>query len=67
MLVSFYLFMGLCIFMVVLSLATRNSPAEEQLPTLKETYARQGVQPRLIWILWGVLAAVMLAIYVAFS
>ena len=67
MLLSFYLFAGLCGFMVVLSLLTTHSPQEEQLPTLKETYAKHKTQPRLIWTLWGVLAVVMLVIYIVFD
>ena len=67
MLLSFYLFAGLCAFMVLLSLATKNSSSEEQLPSLKETYAAQGTQPKLIWVLWGVLAVIMLSIYLIFT
>jgi SSS family solute:Na+ symporter len=65
--VSFYLFAGISLFMIVASLLTRHSPDEERLPTLKETYARQGKKPTLVWILWGVLALVMLALYIVFD
>jgi len=67
LLLAFYLFVGICAFMVVVSLCTRKSPDEEELPTLKETYANQGTQPRLIWCLWGVLAVIMLALYFVFD
>ena len=67
LLVSFYLFAGICLFMVVVSLATRNSPNEEQLPSLKETYALQEASSSLIWKLWGLLAVCMAVIYWIFD
>jgi len=67
LLLSFYLFVGICAFMIVVSLATRKSPVEEDLPTLRETYAVQGGQSRLLWILWGILAAIMVGIYALFE
>lgn len=69
LLLSFYIFAGICVFMVVLSLLTENSPDEERLPTLGQAQAQgsQGSRARLIWALWGVLAAIMLAIYIIFE
>lgn len=67
LLLAFYLFVGISAFMVVASLCTRKSSDEEDLPTLKETYSSQGTQPRLIWCLWGVLAVIMLALYLVFE
>ncbi|MFV2065427.1 MAG: sodium:solute symporter [Pirellulales bacterium] len=67
LLVSFFLFAGICAFMIVVSLVTRKSPDQEDLPTLKETYANQSTQPRLVWFLWGVLALIMFALYVIFN
>ncbi len=67
MLLSFYVFAGICLFMVVASLLTRNDSREEQLPSLKETYAQQGSRSRSLWLLWGVLAAIMAAIYLFFD
>ena len=67
MMVSFYLFAGILVFMMVLSLATRKSANEESLPTLRDTYALQGGQSRLVWTLWGLLAVIMLAIYLCFE
>jgi len=67
LLLAFYLFVGICTFMIVVSLLTRKSPDQQDLPTLTETYANQGTQPKLIWCLWGVLAVNMLALYLVFS
>ena len=53
--------------MAVLSFATNKSVGEEDLPTLRETRARQGGQSRLIWKPWGLLAAIMLTIYLPFE
>ncbi len=67
MLLSFYIFAGICALMVVVSLLTRNSPNEEQLPSLKETYAQQGARSRSMWLLWAILAAIMAVIYLFFN
>lgn len=66
LLLSFYIFAGICVFMVVVSLLTRNLPIEERLPALKQTYIQQGASARSIWKLWGILAVIMLAIYLVF-
>ena len=67
LMVSFYLFAGICLFMVAVSLLTRNAPNEEQLPSLRETYKAQGASSKLIWSLWGLLAVCMAAIYLIFD
>jgi solute:Na+ symporter, SSS family len=67
LLVSFYLFAGICLLMVLVSLVTNKSRNEEDLPTLRETYSRQGGQGRLVWILWSILAVIMLGLYVLFE
>ncbi len=63
---SFYLFAGICIFMVLVSLFTQKSETEEDLPTLRDTYSSLGQSGSLIWVLWGVLAVIMFAIYFIF-
>jgi SSS family solute:Na+ symporter len=65
LLVSFYLFAGICAFMVLASWLTKKS-SQEELPTLEETYAEQGHRSKGIWMLWSGLAVVMVAIYVGF-
>ena len=67
LLMSFLLFAGLCGVMVTVSLFTKNSHEEEVLLSLRETYTRQGRSPASLWIGWGVLAAIMGAIYVVFD
>lgn len=67
LMVSFYLFAAICAFMVAVSLMTRNSPNEEQLPSLKKAYASQQGSSRLIWSLWGALALCMAVIYLVFN
>ena len=67
LLVSFYLFVAIALFMTLVSLLTRKSPEEEDLPSIKETYARAGVESRPIWILWALLGMIMLALYVVFD
>lgn len=67
MLFTFYLFALLVVFMVVASLLTRPQP-QYALPTLKETYARAGEgSKRSVWLLWGVVALLMVSIYVVFN
>jgi len=67
LLVSFYLFAGICALMVLVSLATRRSPVEEDLPTMTELYGTQRTPTRRIWLLWEVLAVIMIGIYVGFQ
>jgi SSS family solute:Na+ symporter len=67
MLFTFYLFVLLVIFMVAASLLTKPQP-QYALPTLKETYARSGEgSKRQIWLLWGLIAIVMITIYIVFN
>jgi SSS family solute:Na+ symporter len=67
LLVSFYVFAGLCAFMIMVSLLTKKSPGEEDLPTIREAQQQQGSRSKLIWPLWGVLAVIMFALYVFFN
>jgi len=67
MLLSFYLFVGICTLMVAVSRGTRKSSEEQALSTLREIYTSQNTQPRLVWCLWGVLAVIMLILYLIFN
>jgi SSS family solute:Na+ symporter len=67
LLLAFYIFAGIGAFMVAVSLLTQKSPEEEDMPTLKETYAEMDESPKLIWWLWGGLAVIMLVIYIVFD
>ena len=64
LLLSFYLFVGISTFMILVSLWTRHSSEEQPLATLTETYSRQDSSAGLVWALWGLLAAIMLGIYI---
>ena len=67
LLVSFYLFAGICTLMVVVSLLTRNSPQEEDLPAMGRLYRAQKTRTARVWLLWGVLAVIMFALYAGFQ
>ncbi len=66
MLQAFYLFAGLCVFMVVVSLCTKHKAGDGSLEPLTIAYLRQ-YGGRTIFILWGIIAVVMLAIYLVFQ
>jgi len=64
---SFSLFVICVLNMFVVSLFTQSTPREEQLPKLSEAYAKLGEKTRDLIIGWGVLALVMIAIYIGFE
>lgn len=64
---SFGLFCLCVAFMIIASLLTNCAPEEEQLPSLGEAYVKLGEKTRGLMIGWGVLAVVMIAIYVGFE
>ncbi len=64
---SFYLFCTLVVLMVGVSLATRNRPEEEPLPSLVETYREHPGLGRKGFIGWGILAAIMAGLYLVFQ
>ncbi|MCB9266016.1 MAG: sodium/solute symporter [Lewinellaceae bacterium] len=67
LLMSFYLFAGLSILMITISLGSRVSETY-RLPTLAQTYQQQGHKtPLRLWILWGLLAIFMVCLYVIFN
>ncbi len=67
MLFTFYLFVVFMIFMVIASLLTTDKD-NKGLPTLKETYAMSGQEStKNIWWLWGIIAVIMVAIYIIFN
>ena len=67
LLVSFFLFVGLVTFMVILSLMTKKPPAEKALPSIRESNIRQGYSTKFAWSLWTVLAVIMIALYLFFN
>lgn len=60
--VAFFLFAGICILMYLVSLFTKQS-WENTLPTLKEVVSFKATKT-FIWVLWAVLAVIMVSIYV---
>jgi len=66
LLLSFYLFAGLTVLMILLSLVTPPPPPERALPTLREAHAGAKASRR-VWSLWAVLAIIMGAIYWFFN
>ncbi|NOU36803.1 MAG: sodium/solute symporter [Kiritimatiellaceae bacterium] len=67
LLLSFFLFAGLCVFMVIVSLVTRKPGEVSPLPSLIETYRAAGpIQRNVKWI-WGSLIAVMIGLYIFFN
>ncbi len=66
MFVSFLIFAFLIIFMVVVSLFTKDDSGSN-FPTLLQASANLGAASRSVWVAWGVLAAIMIALYVIFN
>lgn len=67
LLMSFYLFAALSLLMILVSQFSSTSTVYK-LPTLRETYQSQGHKtPLKIWLLWAVLAIVMISLYVIFN
>ncbi len=66
LLMSFYLFVGISLFMVILSLLTRNSSHEEALPSRREA-SRCGGARASVWFGWALLGSLMLIIYLIFN
>jgi len=66
LLLSFYLFVTLSGFIVIVSLLTQKGNPPSKLPTLKETY-QTGAGMGKIWTAWGMLASIMMVIYFLFN
>jgi len=67
LLLSFYLFAGLVIMMVILSLCTRHSECETILPSLRQAYAQNpGLGRHALWG-WTALGLIMSCLYLFFQ
>lgn len=66
LLLSFYLFIGLSVFMVTISLITQKTMVPSALLTFKEINGKID-NPKFIWGLWGVLAFLMAILYLIFN
>ena len=70
LLISFFLFIALLLFMIVVSLLTRPKPEEAGFPTLPQAYQKAGYTPsesKGVWLGWAVLALAMISLYVYFN
>lgn len=68
LLISFYLFVFLIMFMIVVSLLTKKTSPSSPLPTLFEAYKSLGnLNNRTIWIGWGILTVIMISLYLFFE
>lgn len=67
LLTSFYLFCFLIVLMAVVSWITQHSQEESELPTLRETYRQSPGMGKKGFVGWGVLAAVMVLLYLLFQ
>jgi SSS family solute:Na+ symporter len=63
---SFLLFAGIFVFMVVVSLCTQHSASETPLPALRDTYRDNPGIGRSGLVGWVVLAAIMVGLYLTF-
>ncbi|RPD39944.1 sodium:solute symporter family transporter [Chitinophaga barathri] len=66
MLLSFYLFIAMSAVLIVVTLCTKP-PAVQALPSIAESWRRGGRTSAGVWTMWGLLAAVMCAIYFYFA
>jgi SSS family solute:Na+ symporter len=65
LLLSFYLFVTMCLVMFVVSMFT--PPQKQKLPSLAETYRQLGAQNRMAWLLWALIAICMAGMYLFFN
>ena len=66
LLLSFFIFVGLIVMIVLVSLVTMTEYAGSPLPKLKETILKNGGN-KMIWVLWAILSVVMIALYIFFN
>lgn len=67
LMLAFYLFVANIVFMVVVSLATRNSAHEEIFPPLREAYSESRAIGKTGWVCWGLLFVIMIGLYLFFN
>ncbi len=69
LLIAVYLFIGLFVFMVVVSLLTQKSSLTTKFPTLSDAYASiaEKYNNSSLWWGWGILACIMISLYLTFE
>ncbi|MNX11220.1 sodium:solute symporter family transporter [Pedobacter ghigonis] len=66
LLLSFYIFLALSVIMVLVSLFTKNTH-EHPLLSIAETNRQFKYKSTRVWVLWAILAVVMIGIYIIFN
>lgn len=64
---SFLIFVGLCLFMVIVSLLTQKGSEPSPLPSLADTYRAAGKISTGVKIGWGILIVLMVGLYIFFN
>jgi SSS family solute:Na+ symporter len=64
---SFLIFAGLCLFMIVVSLLTQKEGEASPLPSLADTYREGGSIGTAVWVAWGSLIVLMIGLYIFFN
>lgn len=67
LLLSFFLFAGILVFMIVASLATQHSASETPLPSFQDTYREHRGLGRLGFVGWAILGLIMVGLYAFFQ
>ncbi len=68
MMLSFYMFVSLAVFMVIVSLLTKKPAPESALPSLRQAYTQlDNYSAKSVWSWWAVLAAIMAGLYIFFQ
>ena len=64
---SFLIFAGLCLLIIVVSLLTQKEGEESPLPSLADTYRGGGNIGTAVWVVWGILIVLMVGLYIFFN
>ncbi|WP_136064595.1 sodium:solute symporter family transporter [Pontiella sulfatireligans] len=64
---SFLIFAGLCLFMIIVSLLTQTEGEVSPLPSLADTYRASGKVSAGVWTAWGILIVLMIGLYIFFN
>lgn len=67
LILSVYLFAGLALVVVMVTLLTKPNPNQQVLPSILETNRQSGHKPGKVWLWWLALALVMGCIYLIFQ
>ena len=65
--ISFYIFVSLCLIMILISMFSTKKSRNDDMPGLKEAYRENGKTSMLVWAIWAILAFVMIVLYFYFN